>query len=72
MQRIIESLTLEQITNIIPVIEQGIEFEALKYPATKDPESLSRISDSCLFLSLLYLRKMHIDGSSIDLPDCLH
>lgn len=71
MQRIIESLTLEQIQNIIPVIEQGIEFESLKYPATKDPKSLSRISDSCLFLSLLYIWKMNIDRSSMKFPDRL-
>ena len=70
MWKLIETLTPTQLSHIIPVIEQGLEFEKLKYPATKDLESLDRITDTCLFLSSLYLRQLDINGAHGDLPEC--
>lgn len=69
MRKIIDILTPNQLSNIIIVIEQGLELEQLKYPATKDPECLSRITDTCLFLSSLYIRKLDVDGSSGEFPN---
>lgn len=69
MRRIHETLNASQIANIIPVIEQGIELEKATYLATRDPESRSRISDSCVFLSELYIRQMNINRTLRELPD---
>lgn len=69
MRNLIELLTPTQLSNIIPVIEQGLEFEQLKYPATKDPIALSRITDTCLLLSSLYVRQLDINRPGCDLTD---
>lgn len=69
MQRLIDILTPVQLSNIIDVIEQGLEFEQLKYPATKDPECLSKITDTCLFLSSLYIRKLDVNRPGGDFLD---
>lgn len=59
--KIIESLSFAQISNIIPVIEQGLELEKVEYLATKDPVLRTRIADTSVFLSLLYFRKLNVD-----------
>ena len=59
--KFIESLSFVQISNIIPVIEQGLELEKVEYIATKDPAVRARIADTSVFLSLLYFRKMNVD-----------
>lgn len=43
-------------TAIIPVIENGLELEKLKYLATHDPQSQQRITDTTVLLSFLYFR----------------
>lgn len=71
MHNFIESLTPTQLERIAAVIERGLEFETVTYPATKDPEALARIADTCLFLTGLYVRKLDINRSGRNLPDCL-
>jgi hypothetical protein len=41
-------------SNIIPILEKGIEIEKMEYIATQDIDSLNRISDACVLLSFLY------------------
>lgn len=64
MRKFVESLTSSQLDHLIPVIEQGLEFEKLQYIATKDPESRCRIADTCIALNFLYIRKLDIDRTS--------
>lgn len=64
MRKIIESLTLEQLSNIIPVIEQGLELTKIEYIATKAPDTRCQIADTCVLLSFLYARKLYIDRPS--------
>lgn len=72
MRTIIETLTREQLAHIIPVIEQGLEFEKATYLATKDPESRRRIADTCYHLSLLYFRQVNINRLGMEVPDDPH
>lgn len=72
MRQLIEALTPSQLSNIIPVIEQGLEFEKATYIATKDPESRRRIADTCFYLSLLYVRQLNINGFGMEVPDDPH
>lgn len=60
MRTFIETLTPKQISHIIPILEQGLELEKVKYLATKDPSARPRIADSCVFLSSLRVRQLFI------------
>lgn len=72
MRKLIDSLTPSQLSNIIPVIEQGLELEKATYLATKDPDSRRRIADTCFHLSLLYVRQLNTNRLRMELPDDLH
>lgn len=69
MRTFIETLTITQLSHIIPVIERGLALEEIEYIATKNPEGHARICDACVFLSLLYIRKMDINRSFGELPE---
>lgn len=57
--RLLDHLTPTQVNHIIAVIEKGLEMERLEQLATRNPDSRARISDTCVFLSVLYLRKVN-------------
>lgn len=57
---LLNQLSLSQIENIIPVMETGLEIHRSMAIASPDRESLDRISDTCVFLSLLYVRKLQL------------
>lgn len=63
MRQLFETLTPEQISNIIPVVERGLDLERIEYLATQNPEARGRIADSSVFLSLLRARQLYVDGS---------
>lgn len=55
--RLLQELTADQITNIIPVLEKGIEIEKLHYLLNHDTEAQKRIVDAQSLLTFLTLRK---------------
>ena len=58
--RILQELTFDQITNIIPVLEKGIEIEKLHYLLNQDTEVQKRIVDAQSLLTFLPLRKFDV------------
>lgn len=54
---VIDRLDISQLDNIIISLEQSLEMDKLEYLATKDPDTRTRISDTCFFLSILYCRR---------------
>lgn len=69
--KFLETLSPAQIRNIITVLEKGLELEKLEYLATKNPETRERINATCVFLSILYFRKLNINRPISDFPDDL-
>lgn len=58
---VIATLPGVDISNIIYIMEQGLELEKAHYIATKNPDSRKRIADSCVFLSVLHFRQLDIN-----------
>lgn len=56
---LLEPLTPEQLDRIINVVEKGLEVERLEQLANRDPDSRARISDTSVFLGVLYFRKVN-------------
>jgi hypothetical protein len=54
----IKSLSKSQVSNIIPVLEKGLEIQKLEYIATQDINTGRQISDTCILLSFLYFRQL--------------
>jgi hypothetical protein len=54
----VKALSLAQVSNIIPIIEKGIELQKLETIATKDPEARGQVSDASILLSFLYFRTL--------------
>lgn len=54
----IKALSNTQVSNMIPVLEKGLEITKMEYIATRDETLRMGISDSCVFLSFLYFRQM--------------
>jgi hypothetical protein len=54
----IKALTPTQVSHIIPILEDGLELQKLKYLATRDEQLRIVISDGCVLLSFLYFRSL--------------
>ena len=63
LNHLLSTLTDSQIESLIPVIEQGMELDKLTYIATRDEALRDRISDTCVFLSVLYFRRISSGNS---------
>lgn len=54
----IKAMTPVQVSNIIVLLEKGLEIHKMEYLATRDPQTRSEISDGCVLLSFLYFRQL--------------
>ncbi len=54
----IKALSPAQVSNIIPILEKGLELHKLEYIASQDIDTGRQISDACVLLSFLYFRKL--------------
>lgn len=57
--KVFQALTTAELSNIIPVIEKGLELERLEQMANKESKATHRrIYDTELLLTFLHLRKL--------------